>query len=290
VLGIYLSDVVGDDLSSVASGPTCPDLSTFAQAVGTVPIDNISNPRPLLNLWLPVADIVRKYKFWERLPQVISDRLTAGLKDSTLETPKNGDPIFEKVCNILVGSADTSASAAESFLRSSAEKQFENVSIFTNSLSGEAREFGSQLIDFIATKITEMSTDRFALIGTGEFTVTLRGKGVGGRNQEMLLSFLISLARQQKQPNFALKDYNFAVVSCAFDGIEGNSPATGAMVDTTSADRVLQLFSEEELIKRLENNDSHAVFAAAGDALITGQTGTNVNDMVLILVEKKSVL
>lgn len=115
--------------------------------------------------------------------------------------------------------------------------------------------------------------------------MTLKGKGVGGRNQEMLLAFLISLARRRNDP-LPIAGYQFSVVSCAFDGIEGNSPATGAIVDSTSVERALAQFSLPELESYLENNDSHKVFASLGDALITGQTGTNVNDMVLILIEK----
>lgn len=242
---------------------------------------------------------------------MIRDRLAAGLSDSSLETPKPGDSIFEHVCNVLVGSADTSASAAESFLQKLAETKIENVNIFSNALSGEAKEYGFHLIgtrrtpyrkktgptkktDFFeppcADKIAELApkgANKFALIGTGEFTVTLKGRGVGGRNQEMLLAFLISLMRRHNEPNFPLKDYVFSVVSCAFDGIEGNSPATGAMVDSSSVARVSGLFTEAQLVQHLENNDSHAVFAALNDALITGQTGTNVNDMLLVVVEKK---
>lgn len=124
VLGLYLSDVVGDDLSSVASGPTCPDMSTFAEAV----------------------DIAKRFKIWDRLPRTIAERLAAGLAVSSLETPKPDDHIFAKVCNVLVGSADTSAAAAESYLKAHRETPFEQVSIFTNSLAGEARAFGAHLI------------------------------------------------------------------------------------------------------------------------------------------------
>ena len=132
-----------------------------------------------------------------------------------------------------------------------------------------------------------------ALIGTGEFTVTIRGKGVGGRNQEMLLSFLITLVEQQHRDNFPLADLNFAVVSCAFDGIEGNSPATGAIVDSTSVSRLEKLLGKsgvelaDELKRELDNNNSHHVFKLLNDAFITGHTGTNVNDMLLIMVESK---
>lgn len=133
---------------------------------------------------------------------------------------------------------------------------------------------------------------------TGEFTVTLRGKGVGGRNQEMLLAFLIELHQKQQTAEFVLRDLNFAVVACAFDGIEGNSPATGAMVDSSSLERISQYVQTahpntsvlDYLKDHLDRNDSYNVFKHLDDAFVTGYTGTNVNDMLLILVERKPQL
>jgi glycerate-2-kinase len=110
----------------------------------------------------------------------------------------------------------------------------------------------------------------------------------------MLLAFLMELSQKQNSPDFVLKDVNFVVVACAFDGIEGNSPATGALVDRTSLERISTHILAtgatdvtQYLKDHLERNDSYNVFKHLDDAFITGYTGTNVNDMVLILLESK---
>ena len=119
-------------------------------------------------------------------------------------------------------------------------------------------------------------------VGTGEFTVTIQGNGTGGRNQEMLLSFLNELAND---PEALAHEYQYVIISGAFDGIEGNSSAMGALIDSTSLDRIQK--TDLSLNAFLENNDSYSLFEQLGDTLITGQTGTNVNDMTLILIGGK---
>jgi glycerate-2-kinase len=262
VVGLYLSDVVGNDLSSVASGPTCPDITTFADCHA----------------------ILSKYNIHDKMPAAIRKHLD----EAKIETPKPGDPLFDgKVFNFLIGSADTSAKATESFLPPIG---FHTV-IFSNKLDGEASAYGATMPTFIQQRSHITQGTRYAFIATGEFTVTLKGKGVGGRNQEMLLSFLHELVKTE---NSLTTDVDFAVLSCAFDGIEGNSPATGAIVDSTSIERLRQnaLFTSKdlklELKSRLDNNDSFPVFQALEDAVITGYTGTNVNDLTVILLQKRS--
>lgn len=265
VIGLYLSDVIGNDLSFVASGPTCPDLTTFQECI----------------------DIANKYSFLEKIPESARQRLLRGVKERDLETPKQNDSIFSSVFNVLIGSSDSSALAAKMHLES---KGFPSVHIFTSELQGEARIFGSQFIEFINDLAKERkgkSEYRAAFIGTGEFTVTIKGDGIGGRNQEMLLSFLRELYVREDSP---IKDLNFAVVSCAFDGIEGNSPVTGAVVDSSSVHRLRELKDIQDLKELLDstlnNNDSYSLLNKMGDTISTsGYTGTNVNDMTLILVE-----
>lgn len=275
VIGLYLSDVVGNDLSSVASGPTCPDVSTFEDC----------------------HSIISKYNLREKLPKTIIEHLDA----ASQETPTTGDPIFDgKVFNFLVGSADTSALAAANFLLPLGF----DTKIFSNTLDGEASTYGYSLVDFVASKASQyhaldaadtsraITPQKAAFIATGEFTVTIKGKGVGGRNQEMLLAFLRGLT--QNEP--ALSHVDFAVLSCAFDGIEGNSPATGAIVDSSSLARFgaspLVSSSDRKVIasvleERLANNDSFSVFGALKDDVTTGYTGTNVNDITMILLQHK---
>eukprot|EP01126_Amoeba_proteus_P017324 TRINITY_DN1829_c0_g1_i1.p1 TRINITY_DN1829_c0_g1~~TRINITY_DN1829_c0_g1_i1.p1 ORF type:complete len:229 (+),score=50.15 TRINITY_DN1829_c0_g1_i1:64-687(+) len=185
---------------------------------------------------------------------------------------------------------------------------------------------------------------KIALIGTGEFTVTLKGRGVGGRNQEMLLAFLIHLVEQKEgfimvpvtyhydhhassilkeRPTLThrhrhtdmttitlplhlpthmlttlvtfLQNYDFTIVSAAYDGIEGNSPATGAIVDTHTISSISEkngkTMTNPEILEHLKHfldrNDSFSFFQSISGAIITGYTGTNVNDMVMILLVKR---
>ena len=269
LVGLYLSDVVGNDLSSVASGPTSPDVSTFSDC----------------------HSIITKYGIRDKLPEAIRQHLDAAIE----ETPKPGDAIFkDKVFNFLIGSADTSAQAATAFLKPLGF----HADIYSNQLDGEASSYGHGLATFIAKHASQlkqtpsdtmeqMHKKRLALVATGEFTVTIKGKGVGGRNQEMLLAFLHELTKH----GHPLVDIDFAVLSCAFDGIEGNSPATGAIVDGTSIQRlsasgVCPADALEAYLKtKLDNNDSFSVFGPMQDAIITGYTGTNVNDLTMILMQ-----
>lgn len=278
LIGLYLSDVVGSDLSSVASGPTCPDKTTFADC----------------------ESIIRKYGIQNNLPKRIADILS----QASQETPKPGDALFDRVQNILIGSAETSALAAQSILT---DQGFESV-IWSNAIDGEANLFGKNLQTLVVQKLTELVPHAFdlasgtlkrkiALIATGEFTVTLKGKGVGGRNQEMLAGFISSLLTSSAG-NGLFSNVDFSVLSCAFDGIEGNSPATGAIVDSTTLERLRETLgntSNEQIMsfvsQCLENNNTYAIFSQLNDAIITGYTGTNVNDLTLVLLSpKKEIL
>lgn len=258
LIGLYLSDVVGNDLSSVASGPSCPDVSTFADC----------------------AAILAKYNV--TLPPAI----TQVLIEAKEETPKPDDPIFHsgKIFNFLIGSADTSAQAASELLL---PLGFEH-HILTNRLDGEASQYGHHLPELIKEKA---KNKKIALIATGEFTVTIKGRGTGGRNQEMLLALLhrLSMNKELLDP----KHDDFAVLSCAFDGIEGNSPATGAIVDSSSLARLQNALGDVDLtaylLQKLNDNDSFRVFETLEDAIITGYTGTNVNDLTLILLAPRSL-
>lgn len=151
-----------------------------------------------------------------------------------------------------------------------------------SSLPGEAAQFGRALPELIASFLASLpsSVASAAFIGTGEFTVTLRGKGVGGRNQEMLLAYLQQLMAHPASPHWDL-----VVLSAAFDGIEGNSPACGGIVSSATLQRARSLGLDPAAY--LERNDAHAAFHLLGDALVTGHTGTNVNDLTLILAQRK---
>ncbi|MFX1599320.1 MAG: glycerate kinase [Promethearchaeota archaeon] len=252
---LIISDVVGDKLDSIASGPTVPDNTTFKDAI----------------------IILRKYDLLGKIPGTIKEYLEKGLSDKKLETPKPNDLCFANVHNYLIGSVGNAARELTSFLKS---KSFE-VIYFSNNIIGEAREFGNSIYKIISkhleTNINQNKKEKFALIGTGELTVTIKGNGIGGRNQEMLLSYLNSV----KDKKF---DYNFLIIGANLDGIEGNSKAMGALVDNSVLEQFILKNLDAE--KFLDNNDSNNFFKELGTEIITGPTGCNVNDMVLILVSK----
>ncbi|MFX1532422.1 MAG: glycerate kinase [Promethearchaeota archaeon] len=254
LISIIISDVVGDKLDSIASGPSVPDTSTFNDAI----------------------KILKQYKIYENTPISIINHLKKGTMNDNLENPKDKDVCFNNVHNYIVGSVKNAVKEILSFLELHG---FES-SYFSNKIVGEARKFGKSLYKIISQKIRESSkTDshgKFALIGSGELTVTIKGKGIGGRNQEMLLSFLDYI----KESGLS---YQFSIISANLDGIEGNSKAMGALVDNFVLDQVYK--NEINTKKYLENNDSNNFFKLVESEIITGPTGCNVNDLLLVLLQ-----
>ena len=264
LISLIISDVIGNHLDIIASGPTVPDPTYFGEAI----------------------DICRKYNIWKKsqLPLSIRKHLLAGQKGDIEETPKPNSVIFNQVHNFIIGSAKTSM---ERVIQVLLQNGFETVSIGSD-LQGEAREFGKILVH----KQFQMPDriKKYAFVGTGEFTVTLgESEGVGGRNQEMLLSFLQALLSESTEATPTIWDQrNFVLIACAFDGIEGNSPAMGAIVDSTSLRRIQTIQRTREdfsMANFLVNNNSHPFFNLLGDSIITGLTGTNVNDMLVIMFD-----
>ena len=251
-----ISDVIGNDLQTIASGPTVPDHTTFQMA----------------------KQISDKYMIFSKYPLSVQRRIAQGLEGSIEETPKSGNSLFFSSKTIIIGSAETSANQTCQYLMD--HKIIPN--IFSHEIQGEARFFSQKLISLISKVDFERET--MALVGTGELTVKIRGNGVGGRNQEMLLGFLSYLS---KTPVNIPDDIEYVIIAGAFDGIEGNSPAMGAIIDSESLHRMNLLELDPDFY--LRNNDSYHFFKQLGDSLITGQTGTNVNDMVLVLIKKKDL-
>ena len=251
VRSLILSDVIGDKLDAIASGPTVGDSTTFAQAV------NIS----------------QKYRIFTQYPSSVQKHLQEGMNGTVPETPKPGSPDLAHTINYLIGNAQNSAIGVQRTLAAYGIPG----EVYSITLSGEAGEHGENLVSFLDHH--HLPARPWAFIGTGEFTVTLSGTGVGGRNQETLLSFLTHL---KNLPDSEFHQLPFVMIAAAFDGIEGNSPAMGAMVDSSSLLRAKKL--DLDLASYLENNDSYTCFSKLGDALITGPTKTNVNDLFLILI------
>ena len=241
VLCLILSDVVGDDVGVIASGPTAPDDSTFEASYA----------------------VLEKYEIAGRVPVRVRERL----KNGSQETPKAGDPIFDSVENIVIGSNQKSLDAAA---RTAKQLRYHTL-ILSSSIEGETRDV-ARMHAAIARQIRQYGQPVAApacIISGGETTVTLRGEGLGGRNQEFALAAAIDIAGME----------DTLVMSVGTDGTDGPTDAAGAMVDGTSASRAGICATDA-----LEMNDSYRFFEQSGDLVITGSTGTNVMDLHLVLV------
>ena len=249
VVSLILSDVVGDPLDTIASGPTSPDTTTFRNAV----------------------DVLKKYKLWDDICSQVRERLEYGVKKVITETPKPGDEIFNHVTNIIVGNNSIAAeSAAEA-----AEALGYNSLIVSTMVEGEAAEVGTVLAGIareLAAKGRPLKPPAAVIVG-GETTVNVRGSGRGGRNQELALS----LARR-------ITGLKAVAASLATDGIDGPTEASGAIVDGETSTKASKAGLSIE--KFLAENDSHSFFKKIGDTIVTGPTGTNVNDLVLIITSE----
>jgi hydroxypyruvate reductase len=250
VISLILSDVVGNPLDVIASGPTVPDTSTFADAYG----------------------VLRKYNIVDTVPERIVAHLRAGLDGDVPETPKPGDPVFENVYNFIIGSNAIAARAA----RTAAAAMGFNTLVLSTYIEGEAREVG-RVMAGIAKSLTVEGwplSKPACVIAGGETTVTVRGSGKGGRNQELALA--VSLALEGWQ--------GITVVTLATDGTDGPTDAAGAIVDGET----VRLGRERKLLAAdfLARNDSYTFFDHLGDLIRTGPTNTNVNDLIFILKQK----
>ena len=248
VLNLILSDVVGDQLEFIASGPTVADSSTFADA----------------------RNILEKYGLWKTAPASVCKVISAGEKGLIAETPKKGNTAFEKVYNVVLGNSRTAAESACQFLNSKGL----NTLLLTATMEGEARHVGTVLAS-VANEIVASDNPvaiPAAVIVSGESTVTVVGKGLGGRNQEIALSAALKLGH----------DDGVAIASLSTDGVDGPTNAAGAIVDCKTLNRAERLGLEASVF--LVENDSYNFFFQLGDLIVTGPTGTNVTDLSVIIV------
>lgn len=252
ILSLVLSDVVGDDLDVIASGPAAPDGSTWEAALRVVERRGLASVFP---------------------PRALS-LLENGAAGGVPETPKPGDPIFVGTRSFIVGCNDLALKAAEAEAR---ELGYHCLSLGPM-IRGEAREIAHVFSALaFALERSGLAPGRPAcVLAGGETTVTLRGKGRGGRNQEMALSFLRDLASTPARGSSAV------FLSAGTDGDDGPTDAAGAFADRLNLERALALGLDPQ--DYLERNDSHSFFEAAGGLFKTGQTGTNVGDIQVLLV------
>jgi len=254
LLTLVLSDVVGDELDAIASGPTVPDPTTWAEALA----------------------IVRRRGIEGKLPSSVADALSQGAAGLLPETPKPGDAAFERTAAFVLGSNALSLAAAGHKAR---ELGYEALEL-TSRLTGEARE-AAQFLLGIAKDIRARSVPiapPACLLCGGETTVTLRGQGKGGRNQELALAFLVAAARS---PSDAECLY---LLSASTDGGDGPTDAAGAFADSEAYRAAKRKGIDAEAM--LERNDSYRYFETAYALFKTGHTGTNVCDLQILLIPR----
>jgi len=240
VVSLILSDVIGDNLDVIGSGPTSPDASTFTTA----------------------RDVFEKYAIWKKVPKAVRNRIEAGMRGEIAETPKK----LSGVENRIIGSNSLALDAAA---RKARELGFRTL-ILSSTIDGETRDV-AQVHAAIAREIRASGhpvRPPACVISGGETTVTLRGKGKGGRNQEFALAAAIGIVGMN----------DVLIFSAGTDGTDGPTDAAGAQSDG-------QTFARgKDPLCHLAENDAYSFFAPLGDLIMTGPTGTNVMDVHLVLV------
>jgi hydroxypyruvate reductase len=246
VISLILSDVVGDSLDMIASGPTVADPTTYRDA------------------W----EVLNKYQLVDQTPPQVCAHLLDGMAGQIAETLKLGDPILKKVQNILVGNNTQATSAAIQ----AAEAVGFATKLLTTSLQGEASQLGEMIANNAKSMFTlpVFITRPACLIAGGETTVNIKGTGKGGRNQELALGAVKCLSGTDQT----------ILISLATDGGDGPTDAAGAVVTNQTYSRGLDIGLNP--IEYLERNDSYHYFEPLNDLIKIGPTLTNVNDLVFI--------
>jgi hydroxypyruvate reductase len=248
IVSLILSDVVGSPLDVIASGPTVPDTTTFAHAYG----------------------VIEEYGLLEELPRPIVERLRLGKEGLIAETPKEGDESFTRTHNLIIASNEVAAEAATT----KAEELGFHSLLLSTFVEGEAREV-AKVFAAVAKEILHSGRPvprPACVVAGGETTVTVRGDGLGGRNQEMALSAALEIA--------GLGDV--MIIPLATDGTDGPTDAAGAIADDSTLRRAQD--AGLSATQYLADNDSYHFFRKLGDLLTTGPTNTNVNDLTFTFV------
>jgi hydroxypyruvate reductase/glycerate 2-kinase len=247
-VSLILSDVIGDRLDIIASGPTVPDPTTYSDAFA----------------------VLARYGLVKRVPESVAELLVKGQMGIIPETPKPGNPVFTKVTNKIIGCNRLALEAA----RDKAGELGFRTEILSAEISGEARETGRWLAHkALAVRRTTGMQTPLCLISGGETTVNVTGAGKGGRNMELALSFAMEIEGV----------HGISLLSAGTDGTDGPTDAAGAVVDgtTTATARARGIDPETHL----RDNDSYNFFRKIGELFITGPTGTNVMDVQVVLIE-----
>lgn len=249
---LIISDVVGDNLDVIASGPTAPDASTFTEC----------------------EEIIRRYGIGSGLPRSIRRRLDDGLAGHIPETPKPGDSLFRRVQNHLVA---TNRQALEAAAATAVAAGY-NTTILTDTMTGEARHKAVELVAAARHTGEQLASDDApcCLLAGGETTVTLKGTGKGGRNQEMALAAALQLEGQ----------HHIAMLCLGTDGTDGPTDAAGGFASGRTAAAAREQGIDP--LQHLDENDAYTLLDKTGFLLRTGPTLTNVMDIVVLLIEHPS--
>jgi glycerate 2-kinase len=240
VLTLALSDVIGDPLDVIASGPTAPDPTTFGDA----------------------RDVLARRGLAGRVPASVATRLEAGLSGEIEETPKPGDRLFGRVTNMVIGNNALIADAAVAAASRLGYRPY----LATREVQGEAREVARELV----ARARGLEPPA-CLIAAGETTVTVKGKGRGGRCQEFALAAALELAPADRM----------TVLGAGTDGSDGPTDAAGAIVDADSVARGTRAGGDAR--RAMADNDAYRFLAASGDLIVSGPTRTNLLDLYLVL-------
>lgn len=245
VWALLLSDVPGDDPSVIASGPFSPDPTTYGDA----------------------RKVLVERTLYDAVPDAVRAHIEGGLAGRIPESPKPGDSVFRRVSLAVIGSNRVALDAAADAAR---EEGAGAVRVLPGFLRGEARDCARAFVEELRKAETSAPQGRaVVLIAGGETTVTVRGKGKGGRNQEFALSAAVGMDGIP----------GMAVLSCGTDGIDGPTDAAGAYADGTTISRAAALGLSPE--GHLERNDAYPFLQALSDLVVTGPTGTNVTDIAI---------
>ena len=248
VEALLVSDVIGDNLDVIGSGPAAPDPSTFLDA----------------------AAVLDRYGIREKVPAAVRTRIDQGVAGAIEETPKPGDRLFARVRNTVVGGNRLALNAAARHAR---QLGFRTL-VLSSSIAGETREI-ARMHAAIAREVAESGRPvkpPACIITGGETTVTLRGDGLGGRNQEFVLAAALDIAGLD----------NVVVFSAGTDGTDGPTDAAGAIADGDTLRR------KPDARRYLDSNDSYHYFESLGDLVITGPTNTNVADVRVLLIGRSA--
>jgi glycerate 2-kinase len=252
VVTLVISDVVGDDLGTIASGPTHWDASTFAEA----------------------RSILECYNLWDPASAMVRARIEEGARGLIPETLKEGDPVFERVHSTIIGDNMTALRAA----KHEAEKQGLEPIFLSSGDGGEARKTAAGYAAFLAELACSAANlpRPLCLLAGGEVTVTVTGRGKGGRNTEFVLAALVDMIKAD------VSGIDWLILSLGTDGIDGPTDAAGAWADERTVRTAGALALDPGAY--LDDNDSYYFFKQTGNLIVTGPTGTNVMDLRLFLL------